>query len=66
MNDVFYVIETNKGNGSTGTYVLFDKAQTTDIYKAVKFYDKASAETMFMYLKCNQKDHQITEHSFVE
>lgn len=66
VSQIIYVIETNKGKGGTGVYVCNVYTRTTDIYKAIKFHDEASAELVFNMLKFTLKDYQITEHLFMD
>ena len=78
---IFYVIEYNEGNGSTGKYIrnILSKTDETgefvchgddtkeitgNIYEALKFFDKESAEFIFIMLNITMKSWLVTEHIF--
>lgn len=65
-----YLIEVNKGSGATGhwlshhhgDYVHDSRDVTTRYEKAIKFFDKESAEAMFRLMGFTKKDWMITDH----
>lgn len=63
---MFYVIEKNEGNGATGIYLSEGFTVSSNIYNAIKFFDKKSAESVFKKEKMTLKDWMITEHEFVD
>ena len=74
MSKIFYVIEVNRGSGVTGEYFCEGMGEpkgkhngyftTTNIYKALKFFDKESMEAIYSLSDMTLKDWAMTEHIY--